>query len=65
MTYDALGRTTQVSHSDGNTILSAYTGRATQVQDEGDGTHRIQRISQTDGLARISHHVLASQVNEG
>ena len=54
MTYDGLGRTTQVSHSDGNTILTSYTGRATQFQDEGNGTHRVQRISQIDGLGRLA-----------
>jgi RHS repeat-associated protein len=53
-TYDALGRATQVAHSDGNTILTTYTGRATQVQDEGNGTHRVQRISQIDGLGRLA-----------
>ena len=53
-TYDALGRTTQVSHSDGTTVLTTYTGRATQVQDEGNGTHRVSRVSQTDGLGRLN-----------
>jgi RHS repeat-associated protein len=53
-TYDALGRTTQVAHPDGATILTNYTGRATQVQDEGNGTQPVTRISQTDGLGRLS-----------
>ena len=53
-TYDALGRPTQVTHSDGSTILTTYTGRATQVQDEGNGTQRVSRISQTDGLGRLA-----------
>jgi RHS repeat-associated protein len=54
-TYDALGRTTQVAHPDGSTILTSYTGRAIQVQDEGNGngTQHVTRISQTDGLGRL------------
>jgi RHS repeat-associated protein len=51
--YDALGRTTQVTHPDGATVLTTYTGRATQVQDKGNGTQRVTRISQTDGLGRL------------
>ena len=51
--YDALGRTTQVTHPDNTTILTTYTGRATQVQDEGNGTQRVTRISQTDALGRL------------
>jgi RHS repeat-associated protein len=53
-TYDALGRATQVAHSDGSTILINYTARATQVQDEGNGTHRVQRTSQIDGLGQLA-----------
>jgi RHS repeat-associated protein len=53
-TYDALGRTTQVTHPDNTTVLTTYTGRATQVQDEGNGTQSVTRISQTDGLGRLS-----------
>jgi RHS repeat-associated protein len=52
-TYDTLGRTTQVAHPDSTTVLTSYTGRATQVQDEGNGTQRVQRISQTDALGRL------------
>jgi RHS repeat-associated protein len=51
--YDALGRTTQVTHPDNTTVLTTYTGRATRVQDEGNGTQRITRISQTDALGRL------------
>ena len=51
--YDALGRTTQVTHPDNTTVLTTYTGRAKQVQDEGNGTQRVTRISQTDGLGRV------------
>ena len=52
--YDALGRITQVTQPDTSTILTAYTGRATQVQDEGNGTQRVTRISQVDGLGRLT-----------
>jgi RHS repeat-associated protein len=52
--YDALGRTKSVTHPDGASILTTYTGRATQVQDEGNGSQRVTRISQTDALGRIT-----------
>ena len=51
--YDALGRVTQVTRPDGSTVLTTYSGPATQVSDEGNGTQRVQRISQTDGLGRL------------
>jgi len=54
--YDALGRTTQVTRPDGSTVLTTYAGRARQVQDEGNGngTQRVTRISQSDGLGRLA-----------
>jgi RHS repeat-associated protein len=52
--YDALGRTTQVTHPDGSTMLTTYAGPATQVQDEGNGTQRVTRVSQADGLGRLT-----------
>jgi RHS repeat-associated protein len=52
--YDALGRTTQVTNPNATTVLTSYTGRATQVQDEGNGGGRVTRISQTDGLGRLT-----------
>jgi RHS repeat-associated protein len=52
--YDALGRTTEVEHPDGNTILTTYLGRATQVQDEGNGTQPVTRISQSDALGQLN-----------
>jgi RHS repeat-associated protein len=52
-TYDGLGRAMQVTHPDSTTALTTYTGRATQVQDEGNGIQRVTRISQTDGLGRL------------
>lgn len=51
--YDPLNRTTQVTHADGSEIVTAYTGRATEVTDEGNGTKGVQRISQVDGLGRL------------
>jgi RHS repeat-associated protein len=51
--YDALGRTTQVTHPDSSTVLITYTSRASQVSDEGNGTQRVTRISQTDALGRL------------
>jgi RHS repeat-associated protein len=53
-TYDALGRPTQVTHPDNTAVLTSYTGRATQVQDEGNGTQQVVRISQVDGLGRLA-----------
>jgi RHS repeat-associated protein len=51
---DALGRVTQVTRPDGATALTTYSGRATKVQDEGNGTSRVTRISQVDGLGRVA-----------
>jgi RHS repeat-associated protein len=51
--YDALARPTQVTHPDGSSATSSYTGRAVQSNDEGNGTNRVQRISQYDGLGRL------------
>jgi RHS repeat-associated protein len=52
--YDPLNRITQVTHSDNSTVLTSYIGRATSVQDEGNGAQRVQRISQVDGLGRLA-----------
>jgi RHS repeat-associated protein len=54
--YDALGRTKTVTHPDSTAITSTYTGRATEVQDEGNGngTQLVTRISQSDALGRLS-----------
>lgn len=59
--YDPVGRTTSVTHSDGSSILTTYadpnthlTGRATSVSDEGNGTQKVQRVSQMDGLGRLT-----------
>ena len=53
--YDALGRTTKVTHPDGTYATTSYTGRATSVQDEGNGTAApVRRISQVDGMGRLT-----------
>jgi RHS repeat-associated protein len=53
-TYDALGRTTLVTHPDSSQIATTYQGAATEVNDEGNGSNSIKRISQTDGLGRMT-----------
>jgi len=52
-TYDAIGRVLTVTHSDSSVVTTTYTGAATQVSDEGNGTRSIQRVSQVDGLGRL------------
>jgi RHS repeat-associated protein len=54
--YDALGRTTQVKRPDGSMVNTTYTGAATEVQDEGNGngSSRVTRISQADGLGHMT-----------
>ena len=51
--YDALNRLTKVTHPDGTVINTTYTGRATQVTDEGNGSTNVTRISQADALGRV------------
>jgi hypothetical protein len=48
--YDALGRLTEVAHSDGKHILYNYDGNATQVIDENG----VTRITQIDGHGRVT-----------
>ncbi|MCU1304991.1 MAG: hypothetical protein JWQ87_5275 [Candidatus Sulfotelmatobacter sp.] len=52
--YDGLGRVTQVTHPDGSSILNAYSGRAAEIQDEGNGSSRGTRITQLDALGRLA-----------
>jgi YD repeat-containing protein len=52
--YDVLGRPAVVVRPDGSTGLTTYVGRATQVQDEGNGSMRLTRIAQLDGLGRLA-----------
>ena len=48
-TYDALGRTTNVSEPDGSSVATVYSGNQTTVTDEAGN----QRTSVTDGLGRL------------
>lgn len=71
--YDALGRNCLVIPPGGtlpnpqvcpssdpqSDVLTVYTGSATEVTDEGNGTKSVQRISQTDGLGRL---ILACEI---
>jgi len=52
--YDALGRETTDTHSDDSVITTTYTGRATDVKDEGNGSASLEHISQMDGLGRLA-----------
>lgn len=52
--YDALGRTTTVTHSDGTSSTATYAFRATQITDEGNGSRGVSRILQKDGLGRLA-----------
>ena len=47
--YDAINRVTQIAHPDGTAVATAYSGRATCVSDEGNGTQQVERCSQADG----------------
>jgi len=51
--YDALKRTISVTHSDGTSIITTYSGAAASVTDEGNGTAATQKVSQVDGLGRL------------
>ncbi|MGH9533334.1 MAG: RHS repeat-associated core domain-containing protein [Terriglobales bacterium] len=52
--YDGLGRTKSVTHPDGAVVNTTYTGRATEVTDEGNGSYSVTRVSQVDGLGRLT-----------
>jgi RHS repeat-associated protein len=53
--YDALGRTTSVTHADGTSALSSFYGRAVKLQDEGNGSgSRVTHVYQMDGLGRTT-----------
>jgi len=52
--YDVLGRVTKVTNPDASTRIYNYTGAAASIQDEGNGTSRVQRILQSDGLGRLT-----------
>jgi RHS repeat-associated protein len=52
--YDGLSRPKLVTHSDGTSAATNYSGAAVQVIDEGNGNTQVQRISQTDALGRLT-----------
>lgn len=64
--YDALDRICVVVPPGGTAVstcptiapagdtLTSYAGRATSVQDEGNGSGPVQRITQVDGLGRLT-----------
>jgi RHS repeat-associated protein len=52
--YDGLDRITSVTHPDGSSIGLAYSGRATQVTDEGNGTSSVQRIAQFNAWGNLT-----------
>jgi len=51
--YDAIGRMNSVLRPDGGYLLTTYAGRAAEVQDEGNGSSNVMRVSQTDALGRL------------
>jgi RHS repeat-associated protein len=51
--YDGLERVTQITHSDTTNAQFSYTGRATQVQDEGNGTFTVKRVQQSNALGQL------------
>jgi RHS repeat-associated protein len=64
--YDGLSRVVSVVHPDGTSASNTYSGRAVLSADEGNGTNRIQRISQSDALGRL-HYVceVTGQTQQG
>lgn len=54
ISYDGIGRTLSITHSDGSAINYAYVGRATKVTEESHGSSRTAKITQVDGLGRIT-----------
>lgn len=53
-TYDPLGRVTKVTNPDSSNVLTTYSEGATQVQDEGNGSSRVTKVYQSDGLGRLA-----------
>ena len=52
--YDPLSRVHTITHSDSSAVTTNYTGAATQIIDEGNGSYSLQRISQQDALGRLT-----------
>ncbi len=53
LAYDALGRTTNVTHSDGTARTLSYGGRAVLSTEESNGALTVQKIQQSDALGRL------------
>src|SRR6185437_6797762 len=61
--YDGAGRTTTVTHSDSSTVQVSYTGRATQITDEGNDSSNVKRIQQSDALGRLTSVCEVTSIN--
>jgi RHS repeat-associated protein len=61
--YDALGRVTSITRPDSTAVRTVYTGRASSVTDEGNGSVNVQRVSQTDALGRLTSVCEASSAS--
>ena len=53
--YDVLNRVITVTHPGDSQTITNYSGRATKVTDESNGTYQVSRISQSDGLGRLRY----------
>jgi uncharacterized protein RhaS with RHS repeats len=51
--YDALERVTTITNPDSSQRLMYYSGAWANVQDEGNGTNRVIKLYQRDGLGRL------------
>lgn len=61
--YDGIGRTTQITHSDGSNAQFSYNGRAMQTQDEGNGSFNVTRVQQTNALGQLTDVCEVTAVN--
>lgn len=61
--YDGIGRVTQVTHSDGSNAQFSYNGRATQTQDEGNGSFNVTRVQQSNALGQLTGVCEVSAMN--
>jgi RHS repeat-associated protein len=51
---DPLSRITRTQNPDGTGTDVEYVGRAVHITDPGNGSNRLQRVTQTDGLGRLA-----------
>ena len=61
--YDALGRVTQVTHSDSSNFQFSYNGRARQIRDEGNGSFNVTRVQQSNALGQLTDVCEVTAVN--